>query len=96
MLSKENTVNGMGGYLFKSNINDNAIFFPLPSWNPRGTGLDAVGNYWSKGYDYDILPNWACVFCIKYGNTGAYAVYLPRYYGAIVRAMHMKIGHTKL
>ena len=89
-------MNGMGGYLFKSNINDNAIFFPLPSWNPRGTGLDAVGNYWSKGYDYDILPNWACVFCIKYGNTGAYAVYLPRYYGAIVRAMHMKIGHTKL
>jgi hypothetical protein len=87
-------VNGIGGYLFKSNSNDNAIFFPLPGWNPKGTGLDAVGNYWSRGYDYDIWPHMACVLCIKYnrvtsGITGAYAAYLPRHYGANVRAVYV-------
>ena len=59
------TVNGTGGYIFKSNSNDNAIFFPLPGWNPRGTGLDAVGNYWSRGYRYDIWPNLAYVLCVS-------------------------------
>ena len=83
------TVNGTGGYIFKSNSNDNAIFFPLPGWNPRGTGLDAVGNYWSRGYRYDIWPNLAYVLCIKYGHTGAYVAYLPRYYGANVRPVYI-------
>ena len=54
-------VNGMSGCLFKNNTNDSAIFFPLSGWNPRGTGLDAVGNYWSRGYRYDIWPNLAYV-----------------------------------
>jgi hypothetical protein len=82
-------VNGVGGYVFKSGANNNAIFFPLAGWNPRGTGLDAVGNYWSRGYDYDIWPHLAYILCIKYGNTGAYAAYLPRYYGANVRPVYV-------
>ena len=81
-------VNGTGGYIFKSNSNDNAIFLPLPGWNPRGTGLDAVGNYWSRGYRYDIWPNLAYILGIKY-RTGPDAFYLPRYYGAIVRPVHV-------
>jgi hypothetical protein len=81
-------VNGTGGYIFKSNSNDNAIFLPLPGWNPRGTGLDAVGNYWSRGYDYDIWPNLAYILGIKY-RTGPDAFYLPRYYGGNVRAVHV-------
>lgn len=80
--------NGIGGYLFKSNSNDNAIFFPLPGWNPRGTGLDAVGNYWSRGYDYDIWPNLAYILGIKY-RTGPDAFYLPRYYGGNVRPVYV-------
>ena len=82
-------VNGMSGCLFKNNTNDSAIFFPLSGWNPRGTGLDAVGNYWSRGYRYDIWPNLAYVLCIKYGHTGADGAYLPRYYGANVRPVHV-------
>ena len=80
--------NGIGGYLFKSKTNDNAIFLPLPGWNPRGTGLDAVGNYWSRGYDYDIWPNLAYILGIEY-RTGPDAFYLPRYYGANVRAVYV-------
>ena len=82
------TVNGTGGYIFKSNSNDNAIFFPLPGWNPKGTGSESVGIYWSRGYDYDIWPNLAYVLCIKYGHTGAYAAYYMRYAGANIRPVH--------
>ena len=82
-------VNGMGGCLFKSKTNDSAIFLPLPGWRPDGLGLDAVGNYWSHHYDYDTWPHLAYILCIKYGNTGAYGAYLPRHYGANVRAVHV-------
>lgn len=81
-------VNGTGGYIFKSNSNDNAIFLPLPGWNPRGTGLDAVGNYWSRGYRYDIWPNLAYILGLKY-STGPDAFYLPRYYGGNVRPVYV-------
>ena len=81
--------NGIGGYLFKSKTNDNAIFLPLPGWNPKGTGSESVGIYWSRGYDYNIWPNLAYVLCIKYGHTGAYAAYYMRYAGANIRAVHV-------
>ena len=82
-------VNGMGGCLFKSKANDKAIFFPLAGWRPDGLGLEAISNYWSCEYDYDTWPHMAYVLCIKYGITGAYAAYLPRHYGANVRAVHV-------
>ena len=82
-------VNGMGGCLFKSKTNDSAIFFPLAGWRPDGLGLDAVGNYWSHHYDYGTWPHLAYILCITYGNTGAYGAYLPRHYGANVRAVHV-------
>ena len=82
-------VNGMGGCLFKSKTNDSAIFFPLAGWRPDGLGLDAVGNYWSHHYDYGTWPHLAYILCIKYGNTGAYGAYLPRHYGANVRAVYV-------
>ncbi|MEE3414768.1 MAG: hypothetical protein VZR53_05295 [Prevotella sp.] len=85
-------VNGIGGYLFNSCSNDSAIFFPLAGWNPKGMGIDAIGNYWSRGYDYDIFPNWACVLCIKHSNTGAYAAYYARHWGANVRAVYVAQG----
>ena len=34
-------------------------------------------------------PNLAYVLCIKYGHTGAYVAYLPRYYGANVRPVYI-------
>ena len=79
----------MGGCLFKSKTNDSAIFFPLAGWRPDGLGLDAVGNYWSHHYDYGTWPHLAYILSIDYGNTGAYVAYLPRHYGANVRAVYI-------
>ena len=80
--------NGIGGYLFKSKTNGKAIFLPLPGWNPKGTGSESVGSYWSRGYDYDIWPNLAYILGIKY-RTGPDAFYLPRYYGGNVRPVYV-------
>ena len=81
-------VNGVGGCVFKSRTNNSAVFFPLAGWTPKGAGADAIGNFWSCDYEYDIRPNLAFILCIKHGNTGAYMAYLPRHIGANVRAVH--------
>ena len=81
-------VNGVGGCVFKSRTNNSAVFFPLAGWTPKGAGADAIGNFWSCDYEYDIRPYLAFILCIKHGNTGAYMAYLPRHIGANVRAVH--------
>ena len=66
------TVNGMGGYLFKSNVNNGVIFFSAGGcYNKYGLyGLDTSGNYWSRFNPYISYPNYAYILAFRYGNMG--------------------------
>ena len=79
-------VNGTVGYVFKSQTNDNAIFFPLTGWTPRGAGANAVGVYYSREND-NVMPDLAYCLALKHANLSVYAATLPRYMGANVRAI---------
>ena len=85
-------VNGMNGYLFKSNINNNAIFFPANGWyNNHGLqGLDDDGSCWIRFNAYISYPNIAYILCFRYGNMGwINIVGLARHNGAGVRAVYV-------
>ncbi|MBR5638636.1 MAG: hypothetical protein IKW83_02620 [Muribaculaceae bacterium] len=85
--SKWINVNGMGGYLFKSNINGRAVFLPAAGWVYNNGIQDIGGNgfYWSCKYYYDIRPDLGYIFGFK-GLTG---YYYNRYLGASVRAVYV-------
>ena len=86
------TVNGMGGYLFKSKTNDRAVFFPAAGWyNPYGfQELEAAGNYWSRFNLYTSLPYCAYNLGFLYGNMGFNGLgYIGRQNGCSVRAVHV-------
>ena len=87
------TVNGMGGYLFKSKTNDRAVFFPAAGWyNPYGfQELDAAGNYWSRFNLYTSYPYYAYVLAFRYGNMGVNTLgIIGRQNGCSVRAVHVE------
>ena len=86
------TVNGMGGYLFKSKTNDRAVFFPAAGWyNPYGfQELDAAGNYWSRFNLYTSYPYYAYVLAFRYGNMGVNTLgIIGRLNGCSVRAVYV-------
>ena len=86
------TVNGMGGYLFKSKTNDRAVFFPAAGWyNPYGLQeLDAAGNYWSRFNLYTSYPYYAYVLAFRYGNMGVNTLgIIGRLNGCSVRAVYV-------
>ena len=91
--SEWTTVNGISGYLFRSNTNNGSVFFPADGW--RGTkgvvyGFGEAGAYWSRDYDYDVIPDRACTLAFYYGNMGyLMPSYLGRQWGANVRAVHV-------
>ena len=92
MLSKENTVNGMGGYLFKSNTNNGAIFFPAVGWyNKNGLQeLETAGCYWSRYNPYTYAPNWAYIMAFRYGEMGSlYQTGLNRHNGCTIRSVYV-------
>ena len=80
-------VNGMGGYIFKSNTNGKAVFFPAAGWVYNNGVQDIGGNgfYWSCKYDYDIRPDLGYILGFK-GLTGYYC---NRHYCASVRAVYV-------
>ena len=80
------TENGMHGYLFKSNINDRAVFFPAAGWyNSRGLqGLETSGYYWSRFNSYDTRPDVAWLL-----NLGFRVTYADRQNGCSIRAVHV-------
>ena len=56
--TKWTNVNGMGGYLFKSNTNGKAVFLPAAGWLYNGVqDVGSDGRYWSCMYDFDIRPD---------------------------------------
>ena len=85
-------VNGMGGYLLKSNTNNAAIFFPAGGWyNSNGhKGFESDGTYWSRFNAYSTMPNLALLLSFRFGNMGWINVTaFGRQYGANVRAVHV-------
>jgi hypothetical protein len=90
--SEWTNVNGIGGYIFKSNINNSAVFFPAGGWyNNKGLkGLETDGCYWSRFNAYSSYPNFAFVLAFLYGNMGWISVAtFGRQYGANVRAVYI-------
>ncbi|MBO4721842.1 MAG: hypothetical protein J5629_02800 [Muribaculaceae bacterium] len=90
--SEWTTVNGMGGYLFKSKTNDRAVFFPAAGWyNPYGfQELETAGNYWSRFNLYASYPYYAYVLGFRYGNMGVNILgIIGRQNGCSVRAVHV-------
>jgi hypothetical protein len=86
-------VNGMSGYLFKSDINNRAIFFPATGWIYNGLhGLGTEANYWCRSYSSDNWPSRAIVLHFR-GNalhdTALGLYYYARQNGCNVRAVHV-------
>ena len=86
-------INGMSGYLFKSDINNRAIFFPATGWIYNGLhGLGTEANYWCRSYSSDNWPSRAIVLYFR-GNAlhdttlGLY--YYARQNGCNVRPVHV-------
>ena len=82
-------VNGMGGYLFKSNTNGRAVFLPAAGWPYNGVQeVGSEGFYWSRGYDYDVRPDLG--FILGFGGKNALnGYYYSRYNGASVRPVYV-------
>ena len=83
----------MSGYLFKSDINNRAIFFPATGWIYNGLhGLGTEANYWCCSYSSDNWPSRAIVLYFR-GNAlhdttlGLY--YYARQNGCNVRPVHV-------
>ena len=85
-------VNGMGGYLFKSNANNAALFLPAAGWyNNNGLhGFETEGSYWSRFNAYSTRPDVALILGFRYGDMGWLKVStFGRHFGSTVRAVHV-------
>ena len=85
-------VNGMGGYLFKSNANNAALFLPAAGWyNNNGLhGFVTEGSYWSRFNAYSTRPDVALILGFRYGDMGWLKVStFGRHFGSTVRAVHV-------
>ncbi|MBQ9584399.1 MAG: hypothetical protein IJR20_00180, partial [Muribaculaceae bacterium] len=88
--TKWTNVNGMGGFLFKSNTNDRAIFLPAAGWGYNGVqDLGTDGRYWSSGYYYDVRPDLGYILGFR-TNSGLTGYYFNRYVGASVRPVYVE------
>jgi len=87
--TKWTNVNGMGGYLFKSNTNGKAVFLPAAGWPYNGVQeVGSEGFYWSCRYDYDIRPDLG--YTLGFGGKNALnGYYYNRHNGASVRAVYV-------
>ena len=87
-------VNGMGGYVFKSNINGSTIFFPAGGWPNSKGGFDEIGtggNYWLCSLSKNYRQDFAVILGIRNGNMGMLtAAYYARHWGSSVRAVHVE------
>ena len=87
--TKWTNVNGVGGFLFKSNTNGRAVFLPAAGWGYNGVhDLGTDGRYWSSGYYYDVRPDLCYILGFR-TNSGLMGYYFNRYVGASVRAVYV-------
>ncbi|MBR5118423.1 MAG: hypothetical protein IK100_07245 [Muribaculaceae bacterium] len=89
-------INGTKGYLLKSNINNNAVFFPAAGWpyNGETEGLDSGGNYWTRTMFNDFAQSSAVVLAFRKGDDGILTslftlAYYSRHFGSSVRAVYV-------
>ncbi len=85
-------INGVGGYLFKSNINNNAVFFPANGWYSKNglQELENDGTYWSRFNAYSTRPDLAHTMCFRYSSMGWLDVAtFSRHNGCGVRAVYV-------
>ena len=85
-------VNGMYGFVFKSNKNNGAIFFPAAGWHTQ-YGLhefESTGCYWSRYNSPTVRPDWANILCFRHGEMGTSLIeFLARYCGCTIRAVYV-------
>ncbi len=87
--AKWTSVNGTGGFLFKSTTNGKAIFLPAAGYPKNGVqDVGSEGFYWTRRYDYDVRPDLGYMFRIHSGG-GLSGYYYDRYLGASVRAVYV-------
>ena len=87
--AKWTSVNGTGGFLFKSTTNGKAIFLPAAGYPKNGVqDVGSEGFYWTRRYDYDVRPDLGYMFRIHSGG-GLSGYYYDRYLGASVRAIYV-------
>jgi hypothetical protein len=85
-------VNGIDGYLFKSNTNERAVFFPAAGfYNIKGLkSLGTGGAYWLSIYFYNYRPDLGICLTFLYGNMGTLSgAGFDRQSGATVRAVYI-------
>ncbi|MBR5639798.1 MAG: hypothetical protein IKW83_08555 [Muribaculaceae bacterium] len=86
-------INGTEGYLFKSNTNNRAVFFPAAGW-PVGNGgyggEESGGNYWSRIMFDDEPQNYAVTLGFRNSSMGSLTPALySRHWGSSVRAVYV-------
>ena len=87
--TKWTSVNGTGGFLFKSNTTGKAIFLPAAGWPYNGVqDVGSDGRYLSCMYYYDVRPD--LVYILAFQNQGGLTgYYYNRHSGASVRAVYV-------
>ena len=89
--SEWTTVNGLGGYLFKSKTNNGVVFFPAAGFYNTNVieALGTAGNYWLRTASSPSRPDRADVLGFRYGNMGMItAAYYGRQWSGNVRAVN--------
>ena len=91
--SQWTNINGTEGYLFKSNTNNRAVFFPAAGW-PSGNGgyggEESGGNYWSRIMFNDEPQNYAVILGFRNSSMGMLTLaYFSRHHGSSVRAVYV-------
>ena len=88
-IAKWTSVNGTGGFLFKSNTNGKAVFLPAAGYPNNGVqDVGSEGFYWTRRYYYDVRPDLGYMFRIHSGG-GLSGYYYNRHSGASVRAVYV-------
>lgn len=86
------TINGIDGYLVKSNYNKNSLFLPAAGIHRDGSLVEDAGSrgyYWSRELQNDRYPAFAYHLYFKSGVVDCdYDIY-SRHYGLSVRAVHV-------
>ena len=91
--SQWTNINGAEGYLFKSNTNNRAVFFPAAGW-PSGDGgyggEESGGNYWSRIMFNDEPQNYAVILGFRNSSMGMLTLaYFSRHHGSSVRPVYV-------
>ena len=89
---KYGVVKGQSGYLFKSGITGNVIFFPFAGWDTGGAGtyfVNKKGSYWSSTYSGNNGYN-DIAYCYTFAEGGTVVEETSANWGLSVRVVSTK------